>query len=429
MYAQDEQLAHHSYYAATEQPLPEQSSLNECVRADVCVVGAGLTGLSAALELAQAGFSVVVLEGKRIAWGASGRNGGQAISGYACGETPFEHQMTLDEAKTAFNLTVEGLDLMRERIRRHHIDCDWVNGYMTAAVKPKSVKGLFDWAQRMARVYDYPHLQTIDRSEISTWVASPRYCAGVLDKNAAHLHPLKYTLGIARACLDAGVQIFECSLVTGITHTEPAVVKTAHGQVSADFVVLAGNVYLQAVESSIAKRIMPVGTYIVATEQLPHDLATGLIKNRVAVCDNNFVLDYFRVTNDDRMLFGGRVSYSGLTPPNLPQAMRSTMLRAFPQLASAQIEYCWGGFVDVTMNRAPDFGRIAPNVYYLQGFSGHGLVLTGIAGKLVAEAVRGQAARFDLFARLKHTPFPGGRYLRTPLQVLGMAYYRLRDYW
>ena len=428
MFAQDEKLANNSYYAATAQPLAEQPSLQSAMHADVCVVGAGLAGLSTALELANAGFQVVLLEAKRVAWAASGRNGGQAIAGYACGEEPFEKVMSMDEAKRAFNLTIEGLDLMRERIRQYHIDCDLVDGYMTASVKPKSTAGLFEWADRMSEVYDYPYLQKISAAEMPDWVASKRYHSGVLDKNSAHLHPLKYALGVARAALNAGVQIFEHSLVTQIDYSDPAVVKTAQGQVTAKFVVLAGNVYIDELVPKIAKRIMPVGTYIIATERLPKETADSLIKNRIAVCDNNFVLDYFRVTNDDRMLFGGRVSYSGITPPNLPVAMRKTMLRAFPQLESAKVEYCWGGFVDVTMNRAPDFGRLAHNVYYLQGFSGHGLILTGIAGKLAAEAVRGQAERFDLFGKIKHLPFPGGKYLRTPAQVLGMAYYRLKDY-
>lgn len=428
MYAQDEQLASNSYYAATATVLAEQPSLHGDVRADVCVVGAGLAGLSAALELAQAGLSVVILEGRRIAWGASGRNGGQAIAGYASGEAPLERQLGLTQAKQAFEITLEGLDLMRTRIKNHAIDCDWVDGYMTASVRPKTTQGLFDWADRLSEVYDYPHLQKIQPSEMPDWVSSKRYHAGVLDQNSAHLHPLKYALGLARACLSAGVQIFEHSLVERIDYTDPARVHTALGQVVADYVLLAGNVYLDDVVPQIAKRIMPVGTYIVATEPLGAPLAQSLIKNKIAVCDNNFVLDYFRVTGDDRMLFGGRVSYSGLPPRNLPVAMRKTMLRAFPQLEAAKIEYCWGGFVDVTVNRMPDFGRVAPNVYYLQGFSGHGLILTGIAGKIAAQAIQGQAERFDMFAQLRHMPFWGGRYLRTPAQVLAMAYYRLRDY-
>ena len=428
MFAKDAPLALNSYYTATSQPLAEQPALKDNIIADVCVIGAGLAGLSAALELANAGFQVVLLEAKRIAWGASGRNGGQAIAGYACGEEPFEKVMTMADAKEAFNLTVEGLDLMRQRIQKYGIDCDWVDGYMTASVRPKTTPDLFEWADRMTTVYDYPHLQKIKPDEMPEWLASERYHAGVLDKNSAHLHPLKYALGLAQAAMNAGVRIYENTQATQIKYSDPAIVKTAAGQVTAPFVILAGNVYTEDLAPKISKRIMPVGTYIVTTEQLPHEVAEGLIKNRIAVSDNNFVLDYFRVTNDDRMLFGGRVSYSGMTPPNLPVAMRKTMLRAFPQLDFAQIEYCWGGYVDVTMNRAPDFGRLANNVYYLQGFSGHGLILTGIAGKIAAEAVRGQVERFDLFGKLRHLPFPGGKYLRMPAQVLGMAYYRLKDY-
>ncbi|TDR31067.1 gamma-glutamylputrescine oxidase [Hydromonas duriensis] len=428
MYAQDEKLTQNSYYAATSTPLPEQPRLQGAHSFDVCVVGAGLAGLSAALELAQAGYKVAILEGKRIAWGASGRNGGQAIAGYACDQEPFEKQLGLDDAKKAFNITLEGLDLMRERIVEHNIQCDWIDGYMTASVKPKTTPDLYAWADRLADVYSYPYLEKISPEDMPQWVASKRYHGGVLDKNSAHLHPLKYALGLARAAMSAGVKIFENSLVTQLIQGDPAIVKTAEGQITAAFVVLAGNVYLDQVAPKISGRIMPVGTYIVTTEQLDPQLAGSLIRNRIAVCDNNFVLDYFRVTNDSRMLFGGRVSYSGMTPHNLSNAMRHTMLRAFPQLENAKIEYCWGGFVDITTNRAPDFGRLSSNVYYLQGFSGHGLILTGIAGKMAAQAIQGQAERFDMFSKLKHLPFPGGRALRTPALVLAMAYYRLRDY-
>lgn len=428
MYASDELLTQNSYYAATTAPFESQECLKGSHVFDVCVVGAGLAGLSAALELAQAGFKVAVLEAKRIGWGASGRNGGQAIAGFACDQTAIEKQLGFAEAKNAFDITLEGLDLMRERIAKHNIKCDWIDGYMTASVKPKSTPELFDWADRMAKMYDYPHLQKISSTEMPQWVASDRYHSGVLDKNSAHLHPLKYTLGLAKAALNEGVTIFENSLVTEIAHGHPARIKTAQGEITAEFVVLAGNVYLDQVAPKISKRIMPVGTYIVATEPLEPQLASSLIKNRIAVCDNNFVLDYFRVTVDSRMLFGGRVSYSGITPPNLPQAMRQTMLRAFPQLNHAKIDYCWGGFVDITANRAPDFGRLSDNVYYLQGFSGHGLILTGIAGKLAAKAIQGQAEQFDVFSKIKHLPFPGGKLLRTPALVLAMAYYRMRDY-
>ena len=428
MYTQDAKLASNSYYAATATPLPEQPTLQSHITADVCVVGAGLAGLSAALELAQNGYKVVILEGRRVAWGASGRNGGQAIAGYACEQAPLEKQLGMSDAKKAFNLTLEGLDLMRSRIKEHDIDCDWTDGFMNVSVKPQSTPELLASVAHMRDVYDYPHLQAIAPEELPHWIASKRYHGGVLDHNSAHLHPLKYALGLARAALKAGVMIYEQSEVTELVQGDPAVLKTAQGQVTAKFVVLAGNVYLDKTVKKLAGRVMPVGTYIVTTERLDKSTADALIKNRVAVCDNNFVLDYFRVTPDDRMLFGGRVSYSGVTPPNLKESMKSTMLRAFPQLSSAKIDYCWGGFVDITANRAPDFNRLSPNIYYLQGFSGHGLILTNIAGKLAAEAIRGQSERFDMMAKIKHTPFIGGRTFRTPALVLAMAYYRLRDY-
>ena len=428
MYTQDAKLASNSYYAATATPLPEQPTLQSHITADVCVVGAGLAGLSAALELAQNGYKVVILEGRRVAWGASGRNGGQAIAGYACEQAPLEKQLGMSDAKKAFNLTLEGLDLMRSRIKEHDIDCDWTDGFMNVSVKPQSTPELLASVAHMRDVYDYPHLQAITPEELPHWIASKRYHGGVLDHNSAHLHPLKYALGLARAALKAGVMIYEQSEVTELVQGDPAVLKNAQGQVKSKFVVLAGNVYLDKTVKKLAGRVMPVGTYIVTTERLDKSTADALIKNRVAVCDNNFVLDYFRVTPDDRMLFGGRVSYSGVTPPNLKESMKSTMLRAFPQLASAKIDYCWGGFVDITANRAPDFNRLSPNIYYLQGFSGHGLILTNIAGKLAAEAIRGQSERFDMMAKIKHTPFIGGRTFRTPALVLAMAYYRLRDY-
>jgi gamma-glutamylputrescine oxidase len=219
--------------------------------------------------------------------------------------------------------------------------------------------------------------------------------------------------------------------VTSVSRGAKPLVSTAHGAVSCDFVVMAGNVYLNeygdAVAPEIASRIMPVGTYIIATEPMGAERAAGLIRHRAAVCDTNFVLDYFRPTADHRMLFGGRVSYSGATPMNLAAGVRQRMLAVFPQLADLAVPHAWGGFVDITMNRAPDFGRVDQNIYYLQGFSGHGLALTGMAGQLAAEAIAGQAGRFDLLARLRHRAFPGGAALRTPALVLGMLYHRLRD--
>ena len=422
----DRELSRHSYYAATASRTQSHAPLAGAIRCDVAVVGGGLAGLSAALELAQRGLEVVVLEAREVGWGASGRNGGQAIHGLACGQDVIEAQLGLEDARRVWDMSIEALDLLRERIATHAIDCDWRDGYLGVATNARKGKELAEWAEHTERRYDYP-LTRVAPADIGRWISSPRYHSGVHDPRSGHLHPLKYSLGIARAAAAAGVRIFEHSAVTSLTQGATVSIKTANGEVQAKQALLAGNVYLQDLAPHLERRIMPVGTYIVCSEQIPKALADSLVPTRSAVCDTDFVLDYFRTTNDDRMLFGGRVSYSTKTPANLRESMRRRMVDAFPDLAGTKIEFAWGGFVDITMNRAPDFGRIANNVYYLQGFSGHGLALTGLAGRVVAEAMTGDAGRFDVFARLKHRPFPGGRLLRTPALVLGMAWYRLKD--
>jgi gamma-glutamylputrescine oxidase len=422
-------LTKDSYYEASVVRPPASPALHGRVVCDVCVVGGGYAGLSAALELRARGYSVTLLEARTIGWGASGRNGGQAIAGFA-GDDAIESQLSAGDARRAWLMTVEAMQLLRQRIDTHAIDCDFVPGYMSLAVNAKKARALQAWTEHAASAYDY-HLQTIAPAEVESWISSRRFHAGAFDPQSGHLHPLKYCLGLAQAARAAGVQIFEQSPVVQIARGSRPVVTTASGDVACDFVVLAGNVYLDkygaGLAPEIASRIMPVGTYIIATESMGQQRADALIRQRAAVCDTNFVLDYFRPTADHRMLFGGRVSYSTATPMNLAASMRQRMLAVFPQLADLAVPYAWGGFVDITMNRAPDFGRLSPNIYYLQGFSGHGLALTGLAGKLVAETIAGQAERFDLLGRIQHQTFPGGTLLRTPALVLGMLYYRLRD--
>jgi gamma-glutamylputrescine oxidase len=428
----DQDLAKNCYYAATAQRVVQHAPLAGAHSCDVAIVGGGLAGVSAALELAGRGMSVTLLEARRIGWGASGRNGGQAIHGLACDQATIEAQLGLDEAKRVWEMSIEAINLIGERRQRFGIDCDWRDGYLGFAVSPRKGRELFEWADRIDKVYRYP-LARIPPADVGQWIASTRYHSGIHDRHGGHLHPLKYTLGLADAAAAAGARLYEDSPVTALVQGAEPLLCTAGGELRARHVLLAGNVYLQGVAPQLEERIMPVGTYIVATEKLDQPVADALIPSRAAVCDTNFVLDYFRTTNDNRMLYGGRVSYSTVTPPNLAESMHKRMAGTFPQLAGTRIEYSWGGFVDISMNRAPDFGRLpaanghAPNVYYLQGFSGHGLALTGLAGKLVAEAIAGDASRFDVFSRIRHRPFPGGPLLRTPALVLGMAWYRLRD--
>ncbi len=433
LFSTDLELTRNSYYAATAGQAQDYPGLAADTACDVAVVGGGLAGLSAALDLRQRGFDVVLLEAQQVGFGASGRNGGQAIHGLACEQGVIEDQLGLDEARRVWGMSLEAVGLLRERIHNHAIDCDWQDGYLGLTTSARKGRQLSDWATRMESVYGYP-LQRIAPAEIGNWIASPRFHSGIHDPRSGHLHPLKYTRGLARAAADAGVRIFEHTTVQALAHGDRPTLRTSGGQVTAQQVLLAGNVYLQNVAPTLAKRIMPVGTYMACSEALDPAFATSLIPSRAAVCDTNFVLDYFRTTPDHRMLYGGRVSYSTVTPASLTESMRQRLVHTFPQLARAKVEYAWGGFVDISMNRAPDFGRLpaatrggAQNVYYLQGFSGHGLALTGLAGRLVAEAIAGDASRFDVFARLRHRNFPGGAWLRKPALVLGMAWYRLRD--
>lgn len=427
--ATDLHLTKNSYYAATAARTTTYSPLDATLECDTAVVGGGLAGLSAAIELARRGRRVVLLEARQVGWGASGRNGGQVIAGLACDPSVIEAQLGLAASRRVWDMTMEGLRLIEERRERFGIDCDWQSGYLSLAVDARKARELQGWQSHMQRAYDY-HTDWIAPGDMPRWIASARFHSGLHDPLGGHLHPLKYSLGLARAASSLGVSIFEGSTVQSLETGSMVRLRTAHGTVRASHVLLAGNVYLRGLAPHLERRIMPVGTYIVASEPLEPSLARSLIPSGAAVCDTNFVLDYFRATADHRMLYGGRVSYSTATPIGLAASMQRRMARTFAPLARTRIDYAWGGFVDITMNRAPDFGRLPgphANVYYLQGFSGHGLALTGLAGKLVAEAITGEAERLDLFGRLRHRPFPGGRLLRTPALVLGMAYYRLKD--
>ena len=429
----DRELTEGSYYLHTAPAWAPSPPLQGEVDCDVAVVGAGLAGLSAALELAARGLSVTVLEAQHVGFGASGRNGGQAIHGLACDMSVIEAQLGRDDARRVFDMSIDALDLVRQLIATHEIACEWQDGFLSVATSPRKAQALAGWAQHMAQAYGYP-MTVAARDEVRSWIDSPRYHGAVHDPRSGHLHSLKYTQGLARAAMAAGVRLYEATPVTTLEQGTTVTLHTPQGRVRARQALLAGNVYLQGLAPTLSPRIMPVGTYIVCTEPLEPALLRSLIPSRSAVCDTNVVLDYFRPTADQRMLYGGRVSYSTATPRDLAGSLRQRMVTTFPQLGGASISHAWGGFVDITMNRAPDFGRLPPpspsqaaNVYYLQGFSGHGLALTGLAGQMVAQAMTGDAARFDVFARLRHRTFPGGALLRMPALVLGMAWYRLRD--
>jgi gamma-glutamylputrescine oxidase len=418
-----------SYYAASAHDAPERPPLEGSVEADVCVVGGGIAGCSTALHLAERGMRVVLLEEHRIGWGASGRSGAQAIQGIASGQAKLDRLIGPKAARSVWEVSVEGLALMRQLIRRFSIDCDWVDGHLSAAVKPRHEQDLHAEIAELRDVYAYPSVRYMPRDELRTVLATDRYLGALYDSNSGHVHPLNYTLGLAAAAQSLGVQIYGGTRALSFAQSGNAKVRvaTANGEVRARFLVLCGNVFLGPTAPSLAAKIMAVATYIVATEPLGAARAQALIANNAAVSDMNWVLDYYRRSADHRLLFGGRVNYSGLKSFDAPSATRARMLGVYPQLKDVRIEYSWGGDVDITLNRAPHFGRLAPNTYFLQGFSGHGIALTGIAGKLVAEAIGGTAERFDVFARIPHADFPGGLALRRPALVLAMLYFRIKD--
>lgn len=417
-----------SYYVASTPDIPSYPALDGSTQCDVAIVGGGLAGLSAALNLAERGYAVVLLEGSKLGHGASGRNGGQVINGYACDMDTIANAVGETAAKAMWDMSLEAIDIIDDRVKRHGIDCDWVRGHTLAAVKPKKFDELVAWKDEAERRFGYQHYTLWDKPTLRQHLDSPRYAGGLYDALGGHIHPLKYALGLARAAGAAGAKLYENTPVIRIEQGAQPKVHTEHGVVSCQQLVLATNVSTGDLVPDLGNKIMPVGTYCITTKPLGEARAKSLINPNFAVADTQFVLDYYRLTADHRVLFGGKVSYSGLPPPNLAQAMRSDMLRVFPQLADVEIDHAWGGFVDITMSRAPNWGRTSPNVYFCQGFSGHGVAVTGLAGKLIAEAIAGQNERLDLFSKISHLPFPGGKLLRTPSLVLGMAWFRLRDY-
>jgi len=415
-----------SWYAASagvDAPLPP---LQGDITADVAILGAGYTGLSAAIELAQAGLSVVVLEAERVGWGASGRNGGQVIFGYSCGEEKIEQLVGVEAARALFDWSLEGVRLLHERRGRFAIDCDWRDGHAHVAIHARHVRELHAWRDALQARHGY-ELTWWERERLQSVLASPRYLGGMFDPASGHLHPLRYAHGLARAARSLGVRIFEGSKVVSLARGAKPVLATAHGRVAADFVVLAGNALVRGIAPELDGYIMPVGTYIAATAPIGAERMQSLIGNGMAAADINWALDYFRPSADHRLLFGGRASYSTFAPPDLAGVMRRRMARVFPQLRDVPFEYVWGGLIDISLNRAPHWGRLGHNVYFAQGFSGHGVAATGLAGRVIAEAIRGQAQRLDAYARIPHRKFPGGRALRMPLLVAAMAWYKLRD--
>jgi gamma-glutamylputrescine oxidase len=418
------------YYALTPAPTPFAGLMGE--RAfDVCVVGGGISGISAALHLAERGLSVALLEAKHLAYGGSGRSGGQSIMGYACEQSTLEQAVGAADARRMWDVSIEGLQLQRDLISRHSIDCDYVPGHMILGVKRRHDEALRAELEHLQSRYDYHSIRLVGRDELRTLIASERYTSALHDSNGGHLHPYRYTLGLARAAAGAGVEIFENSPVTrldlGRNASDGNLVYTAQGRIRARHLVIAGGALLGRLVPSLARKLMDIGTYVAATEPLGEERARALITNNAAAADMNWILDYFRRSSDHRLLFGGRVSYSGVEGFDSARVLGKRIRNVFPQLGDVHIDYAWGGYLDITMNRAPHFGRLGPNAYFVQGLSGHGMVISGMAGKLVSEVVGGTAERFDMYSRIPHRDFPGGTWFRRPTLVLAMLWFRIMD--
>jgi gamma-glutamylputrescine oxidase len=415
-----------SYYAAVNPEAPPRPRLEGEARADVVIVGGGLTGLSAALHLAEAGASAVVLEQARIGWGASGRNGGQVHSGQRRGQDELEQAVGRDDARKLWDMAEEAKALLRGLISRHAIDCAHEEGVIHADHKPGFVAETDAYAEKLARDYGYPHIEPLSRERLRELVKSDGYFGGAIDHGAGHLDPLALTFGLARAAEAAGAWIFEGSGVRRIAHGSRPALETEAGRVSADTILICTDGLLEGVDGTVESHVMPIANHIAVTAPLGERLQ-DVLTSRAAVSDSRFVVRYFRPTPDGRLLFGGGETYSTKLPADVAPIVRRHMLEVFPQLKDAAIEHAWGGVLGVTPTRQPFVRAVRPNVLAAAGYSGQGVLLAPMFGRILAEAVRGRLERFDLLSRLPVPAFPGGTWLRKPILVAAMSYFALRD--
>lgn len=426
LYSNDTQGAFpRSWYAATAHERTPAPQLRGDAAADICVVGGGFTGLSAALHLAERGYSVALIEAHRVGFGASGRNGGQLGSGQRVEQTDLEKMVGEAEALKLWELAENAKDLVKQLISKHNIDCDLKPGIAHATFSASETAHEHAYVEHLQSRYGYDQITALSEEALSAVCPSPRYKGGSLDMGAAHLHPLNYALGLARACEKAGVTFYENTHVHHIEDGAKVTVRCDTGRVLADHVILAANGYLGGLNRRVAGRVMPINNFIAATEPLGEDAVRVLTKD-IAVADSKFVVNYFRLSSDNRLLFGGGESY-GYKFPDIDKTVRKPMIDIYPHLKNIRFDYTWGGTLAITMKRLPYLARLSPNILSASGYSGHGVGTATQAGKLMADAIAGEATGFDTMARIPNTPFPGGAALRTPLLTLAMTWYALRD--
>lgn len=417
-----------TYYAATANPVPNRPALQGEINADICIIGAGYTGLSTGLFLAERGLKVVVLEAAKVGFGATGRNGGQIVNSFSRDIDAIERQVGHDAAKVFGQMAFEGNRIIRERIATYNIQCDLKNGGVFAAFTSKQMRHLEHQRKLWAR-HGHNTVDMLDKKQMSNIVGSDVYVGGSIDHSGGHFHSLNLALGEAAAIESLGGTIYEQSPVIRIERGAKPVVVTEQGRVNARIVVVAGNAYLGNLVPELSAKSMPCGSQVVTTAPLPADLAKSLIPNDYCIEDCNYLLDYYRLTGDNRLLYGGGVIYGARDPKNVEAIIRPKMLKTFPQLQNVKIDYAWTGNFLLTLSRLPQVGTLGEhnNIFYSQGCSGHGITYTHLAGKVLSEAIMGQRDRFNAFAQLPHYPFPGGRLMRVPFTAVGAAYYSLRD--
>ena len=417
-----------TYYAATANPSPERPALNTDVEIDICIIGAGYTGLSTGLFLAENGFKVAIVEAAKIGFGATGRNGGQIVNSYSRDIDTIEKQIGMDGAKVFGQMAFEGNRIIRERIAKYNIDCDLKNGGVFAAFTSKQMGHLEHQKKLWAR-HGHNEVELLDKNQLRDIVNTDIYVGGSIDHSGGHFHSLNLALGEAAAFESLGGTIYEQSPVISIERGAQPIIRTAKGSVKARIVVVAGNAYLGGLVPELAAKSMPCGSQVVTTEQLSDDMAKSLLPKGYCVEDCNYLLDYYRLTGDNRLLFGGGVIYGARDPANVEAIIRPKLEKTFPQLKGVKIDFAWTGNFLLTLSRLPQVGILGEhqNIFYSQGCSGHGITYTHLAGKVLSEAIMGQRDRFNAFAKLPHYPFPGGRLFRVPFTAAGAAYYSLRD--
>jgi gamma-glutamylputrescine oxidase len=415
-----------SYYAATANTAPRRLALAGNIAPEVCIVGAGYSGLSAGIELAERGHQVVIIEGARVGWGASGRNGGQIVNGLNASLEKITARYGTATADFVGTVAQEGGALIRERVAKYGIDCDLKDGNIFTAFHPKQVREL-EAKQALWRKHGHDHFEMLDRAQVRRHIGSDAYVGGMIDHSGGHMHPLNLALGEAAAFESLGGTIYEATPVLGIEDVGGApVVKTAGGEVRPKVLILAGNAYLGHTVPTLENRVMPFSTQIIATEPLGAR-AKEILPTDMCVEDVRYVLDYYRLSADGRLLFGGGTVYGGTDPADIRAKLVPNLEKIFPQLKGVKVDFAWSGNCALSFSRVPQMGRLGANSYFAQGYSGHGVVGSHLFGKILAEAVHGDRSRFDMFQSVPWIPFPGGRRFAVPYSVLGSWWYGLRD--